>query len=297
MSHFTLSPHKKRSRGQDELGDDEWRSGKRARQVPSPDSDQSTNPFSFPPRSLSVPSRFPNHAFTITPTASDPESPSSTMSEAGSSPDSGVDMDMDMDINDDHDYPVGRSHSPDFTRPWPPKPRISHRAHIKQPKRRLPVPTNSHYTYQPFALNRSSSLKPGHTADQDPERRLPSPVSTNTTGATTPTTLTGSQLSQLNVSGDHHDGMDVDPSTTNNNSSNSSNGIDPYPHFLQRAESLALATDPTTWPREARKSGRARSGAVGGDRKASIKFSMGFREDCDLCRTKAPGHFNHILPA
>jgi hypothetical protein len=24
-------------------------------------------------------------------------------------------------------------------------------------------------------------------------------------------------------------------------------------------------------------------------------FSMGFRADCDKCRAKVPGHFNHII--
>jgi hypothetical protein len=41
------------------------------------------------------------------------------------------------------------------------------------------------------------------------------------------------------------------------------------------------------------KTGRARSGAITDKR----KFSMGYRDDCDKCRARVPGHFSHFLPA
>ncbi|KAF2500558.1 hypothetical protein BU16DRAFT_557020 [Lophium mytilinum] len=46
-------------------------------------------------------------------------------------------------------------------------------------------------------------------------------------------------------------------------------------------------------PSQTTKTGRARSGAFTDKR----KFSMGYRDDCDKCRARVPGHYSHFLPA
>jgi hypothetical protein len=44
-------------------------------------------------------------------------------------------------------------------------------------------------------------------------------------------------------------------------------------------------------------SGRRRSDAVSGEGSRKVAFSMGFRADCDKCRERVPGHYNHVLKA
>jgi hypothetical protein len=41
------------------------------------------------------------------------------------------------------------------------------------------------------------------------------------------------------------------------------------------------------------RTGRARSGAITAEKK---KFVVGYRDDCDKCRAKVPGHWAHFLP-
>jgi hypothetical protein len=101
-----------------------------------------------------------------------------------------------------------------------------------------------------------TSRKPHHL-DDDRTRRMPSPISEDEDIPDTPTALTQSQLSRLSFSQD----MDTE---------------DTVP--------VALALPPTP-------KGRKRSGALTG----MGRFSMGYREDCEKCRQRVPGHYSHFL--
>ncbi|KAH6616823.1 hypothetical protein C7974DRAFT_52949 [Boeremia exigua] len=94
----------------------------------------------------------------------------------------------------------------------------------------------------------------------DRSRRMPSPISEDEDIPDTPTALTQSQLSRLSFSHATADEMDT--------------------------ESAPLALPPT--PR-----GRKRSGALTG---TPGRFSMGYRDDCEKCRQRVPGHYSHFLP-
>ena len=93
--------------------------------------------------------------------------------------------------------------------------------------------------------------------DEERSRRMPSPISEDDDIPDTPTALTQSQLSRLSVS---HDYMDTEESSN-----------------------LVPPITPRT---------RKRSGALTG----MGKFSMGYREDCEKCRQRVPGHYSHFLP-
>ncbi|CAI6340495.1 unnamed protein product [Periconia digitata] len=101
-------------------------------------------------------------------------------------------------------------------------------------------------------------------AEQDRSRRMPSPISEDEDIPDTPTAFAQSQMSRLSVTSsacapDHM--MDTDSSRA-------------YP-----------PTSPSI-------RGRKRSGALTG----SGRFSMGYREDCERCRLRVPGHYSHFLP-
>jgi len=95
--------------------------------------------------------------------------------------------------------------------------------------------------------------------DQDRSRRMPSPISEDEDIPDTPTALTQSQLSRLSVTTHYNpaDQMDAD-----------------------------MGLMPPT-PR-----GRKRSGALLG----TGRFSMGYRDDCEKCVQRVPGHYSHFLP-
>lgn len=98
--------------------------------------------------------------------------------------------------------------------------------------------------------------------NNDRSRRMPSPISEDEDIPDTPTALTQSQLSRLSFSHVNADDMETESAAP------------------------ALALPPT--PR-----GRKRSGALTG---AAGRFSMGYREDCEKCRQRVPGHYSHFLP-
>jgi hypothetical protein len=93
-------------------------------------------------------------------------------------------------------------------------------------------------------------------------RRMPSPISEDDDIPNTPTTLTESQLSRLSVS--HADAEEMEMGT-------------------ESAPPLVLPPTPR---------GRKRSGALTG----TPRFSMGYRDDCEKCRQRVPGHYSHFLP-
>lgn len=103
--------------------------------------------------------------------------------------------------------------------------------------------------------------------DHDRSRRMPSPISEDEDIPDTPTALTQSQLSRLSVTS-FAEQMDME--TTNWSES----GMAPPP---------GVVTTPTR--------GRKRSGALSG----KGRFSMGYREDCEKCRQRVPGHYAHFL--
>ena len=97
--------------------------------------------------------------------------------------------------------------------------------------------------------------------DDDRSRRMPSPISEDEDIPDTPTALTQSQLSRLSFSHPNADQMETEMSPT-----------------------------PLTLPPTPR--GRKRSGALTG----MGRFSMGYRDDCEKCRQRVPGHYSHFLP-
>ncbi|KAF2432850.1 hypothetical protein EJ08DRAFT_118690 [Tothia fuscella] len=101
--------------------------------------------------------------------------------------------------------------------------------------------------------------------------RMPSPISEDYID--TPTDVTSSQLSRLSFSAE--DNMDMD----------------------MPIRSDSVLSDPV--PDTPTRTGRARSGAIstisnGGMEKK--KFVVGYREDCEKCRARMPGHWAHFLP-
>ena len=116
--------------------------------------------------------------------------------------------------------------------------------------------------------NNTLPLLPGLTVRKnrqeqgiDRNRRMPSPISEDDDIPDTPTTLTQSQLSRLSFSHANADEMEM--------------------------ESTAPAMEVPPTPR-----GRKRSGALTG----TPRFSMGYRDDCEKCRQRVPGHYSHFLP-
>lgn len=104
--------------------------------------------------------------------------------------------------------------------------------------------------------------------DQDRSRRMPSPISEDEDLPDTPTALTQSQLSRLSVTS-NAERMDVEE-----HDSDGQSGLAPP----------GVVTTPTR--------GRKRSGALSG----RGRFTMGYRDDCEKCRQRIPGHYSHFLP-
>lgn len=204
---------------------------------------------------------------------------------------SGMDFEMDMD-EDDSDVPSQPAGSPAlgtsniFMRPAMLRPSLFN-SDSSNDTGRLPTPI--HPTFErggmnggyPMAgsieaMNPSSSIMSSHIlssqqspawkgqrqeVDSDRNRRMPSPISEDEDIPDTPTAFTQSQLSRLSVSNANSaDQMDTEPT------------------------SASLGLPPT--PR-----GRKRSGALTG----VGRFSMGYRDDCEKCRQRVPGHYSHFI--
>jgi hypothetical protein len=116
---------------------------------------------------------------------------------------------------------------------------------------------------EPILQTPPVSKKQGYI-EQDRSRRMPSPISEDEDLPDTPTAFAQSKLSRLTVASipEH-----MDYETTE--------GEPPPP---------GVVTTPTT--------GRKRSGALSG----RGKFSIGYRDDCEKCNQRVPGHFAHFLP-
>ena len=131
-------------------------------------------------------------------------------------------------------------------------------------------------------------------------RRLPSPISEDE-NMDSPTTMTKSMLQNLDMS--------ATPSTATFPLEHSR-----YQHYEDqtRQQHQADLMTPKTpgfaagkgWGGFAIPQGpavenrnRRRSDAIssGGENRAKIVFSMGFRADCEKCRERVPGHYSHVL--
>lgn len=110
------------------------------------------------------------------------------------------------------------------------------------------------------------------TIDQDRGHRMPSPISEVEDIPDTPIALTQSQLSRLSVTSSNHasEHMDVEEPSRDGEEE-----MPPPPP--------PVSTTPTR--------GRKRSGAFTG----KGRFSMGYRDDCEKCRQRVPGHYSHFL--
>ncbi|KAH9872076.1 hypothetical protein J1614_006337 [Plenodomus biglobosus] len=205
---------------------------------------------------------------------------------------SSADFDMDMDEDDSHirsqssELPeLGASNT--FMRPAMLKPSLFNSNSANNTGR---VATPIHPTFKRGglnggysmsdsieAMNTSSSNLNSHIlsrqqppawkgqkqeADNDRNRRMPSPISEDEDIPDTPTAFTQSQLSRLSFSSNANpaDQMDTEQTST-------SLGLPPTPR------------------------GRKRSGALTG----VGRFSMGYRDDCEKCRQRVQGHYSHFL--
>lgn len=112
----------------------------------------------------------------------------------------------------------------------------------------------------PSAPSSGYTNEPSHRRQRSQDRtvRMPSPISEDEDIPDTPTAQTQSQLSRLSVTTNHGaDRMDME------------------------------MPPPSATPTR----GRKRSGALTG----IGRFSMGYREDCEKCRLRVPGHYSHFL--
>ncbi|GAB7357086.1 hypothetical protein MBLNU459_g7899t1 [Dothideomycetes sp. NU459] len=187
----------------------------------------------------------------------------STVSEASSS-----DMDMTMDTGDD--FRMAFSQSPDQPSSWALRssPLRSPRMLLDVQGSRVPTPVISAATRPKPAPLQTSDPSSSTSIPYCPLRnhlgntteRVPSPISEDEPH--TPTTVAGSQLSLLTVT-------DVD--------------MDMEPAEPPEIEAVVVRKQ------------RARSGAFTSPRDPSKKLSMGYRDDCEKCRNRVPGHMNHFL--
>lgn len=192
---------------------------------------------------------------------------SSTVSEASSS-------DMDMDTDAPSDFGTVSSRSPEQpSSSWTLRP-----SHLRNPRmatddrgHRIPTPISAAIRPQPmpvqvpnnsFTHSLPTMMTRGHLGYA--VERFPSPISEDEPH--TPTTAAGSQLSLLTVTDVDMD-MDLPEPT-------------PPP--------------PQPEPITVRKQ-RQRSGAFTSPREPSKRLIMGYREDCEKCRNRVPGHMNHFM--
>ena len=194
----------------------------------------------------------------------DDDSLKSTISESASF------EDMDTDMTDDSE--MRRSQSPEQPPSWTIQntPLRNPRMALDERGSRVPTPTvllSNRPKANPLQDNNAGSNSYGPSASRrarmpGTRERFPSPISEDE--CHTPTTATGSQFSLLSVTD-----IDMDMEST------------PRPA-------------PQTPEVHVRKQ-RAISGAFTSPRDPSKKFSMGYREDCEKCRNRVPGHMNHFL--
>ena len=215
-----------------------------------------------------------------------PDSPESVCSAAES------DISGDMDLDDDAVYQMSTTNSKLPSSPWtlrasPPIQPIN-RPQVRQQTSRVPTPiVHRPVRPRPAPLQNSGKLRT-NASDIVPRSslsalfdRLPSPVDEDEPH--TPTTAAGSQLSLLSVND-----MDIDsaPTPTSAVSADVESETDVTTPSAQSTSHLDAVV--------VRKQ-RQRSGAFISSPDVARKFSMGYREDCEKCRNRVPGHMNHLL--
>ncbi|KNG49704.1 hypothetical protein DDE82_004011 [Stemphylium lycopersici] len=208
-----------------------------------------------------------------------------------------MDEDMDMDDDNDNDVrsqppesPAFGSFSNNFMRPPKLQPSAFNSGTVNSNGR---IPTPIHATFKRGSMNglgypasgsaggmdmnnmHTSSMQAPPPAWKGPRqdmlsddrssRRMPSPISEDEDIPDTPTALTQSQLSRLSVSQAHNSADCMD--------------MESPPPTVEASSAL-----PPT-PR-----GRKRSGALTG----MGRVTMGYRDDCEKCRQRVPGHFSHF---
>jgi hypothetical protein len=121
------------------------------------------------------------------------------------------------------------------------------------------VTSNGYLSVPSDSINATTSgISHRRQRSQDRAIRMPSPISEDEDIPDTPTAQTQSQLSRLSV-------------TTN------------YTSDRMDMEMPPSSSTPTR--------GRKRSGALTG----MGRFSMGYRDDCEKCRLRVPGHYSHFI--
>lgn len=232
----------------------------------------------LPLRPSLTPPRLPSDIEAMTPTQSDWEEDTPTSTAYGGPVQSSQSNDMDMDMDDD-DFDVrSQPQSPFGTSAFMRPAMLNASLFGADPSNangRIPTPI--HPTFKRGGMNglgfpasgsagsisvpsmqAPTSRKGRQDVDDDRSRRMPSPISEDEDIPDTPTALTQSQLSRLSFSQDMMD--------------------------MEAPSALPLPLPPTPKTRK-------RSGALTG----MGRFSMGYREDCEKCRMRVPGHYSHFL--
>ena len=119
---------------------------------------------------------------------------------------------------------------------------------------------------------------------------LPSPISEGD-----PDALAGGRLARLSVVGD--DAMDFESGEAVKSVATSPTKID-----VNTQDSAIVQTSSVEPLNPARTDLPAATGSTH-ERRRSLtapsdkrRFSMGYRDDCEKCRMRVPGHFSHFLP-
>lgn len=181
------------------------------------------------------------------------------------SPPDAEDVEMDDDVSEIS--PKSTSPTRSFPRPARLNPRSLH-SHVTETGGRQPTPIKGAFQND-VPQHSPRPLGPGGMSDgpiksrtvtnrlRNKDHFMPTPVTE--APMETPSILVSNTLSRLNVSGEENMDMDDNP-----------------------------MLPPAEMPR-----GRRRSGAITEKR----RFAIGYREDCEKCRQRVPGHFSHFLPS
>ena len=119
---------------------------------------------------------------------------------------------------------------------------------------------------------------------------LPSPISEGD-----PDALAGGRLARLSVVGD--DAMDVESEEAGKSVASSAMRVDESTRDNATVQKTSVQLfSPAKADRSATTHStheRRRSLTIPSDKK---RFCMGYRDDCEKCRLRVPGHFSHFLP-
>ncbi|KAK4946666.1 hypothetical protein LTR66_014260 [Elasticomyces elasticus] len=212
------------------------------------------------------------------------EAAPSTLSEPGSPQDIDMDVsssDNDDDDDDDHSPAPSFSHSPEVH--FPP---IRPSSFQPRPSRK-PTPIHPP-SYSTTSLRRSTrplSANPPTSTQQQQQQpdRLPSPISEDEPPTPSHPSLLpmSSQLSLLSV-------HSASPTSPTSPSSPSSTTTAAAAAAVKLPDDVEMQTPPLVVVVKQ----RARSGAMQGQLR---RFSMGYRDDCEKCRKRVPGHMSHFV--